>query len=318
MLVVGCSSNVQSSDAVSGDNTTTVFAATLPPSHLSTTTATTSSTTLLVTTTTVSASSTEFDDAELIMDLYAGWARAVAVGQSEIEAYLDVHIYPDLPRCAPGEKTLPAYTAQSDTIRPADEWTISWGPLDGTRPDGRVYEVQLSERDSPSHVAILHGVAYVFWNCRGDVLTVPPTTTDVWYAVDTPGYGPSATGDSDSAAGSGCNPGAATLPDGIWFGLIDEATADRISFDLACFWTAREYDDGLITNDSNRLRSVVVNPDAVAYQVVDIGGIGWVPMTYSEWLVAPPDEMLCSYPCDAAWLYVNDGAVTEVVQLFFP
>jgi hypothetical protein len=272
-----------------------------------------------VTTTTTSASSAEFEaDAQLIVDLYSGWSRAVAVGQREIEAYLDAHLYPDLPRCAPNEKTLPAYTAQSETIQRADKWTISWGPLDETRPDGRVYEVQLSERDSPSHVTILHGVAYVFWNCQGETLMTPTTVTGVWYAVDRPDYVASPITGGDGAAGSGCSPGTAALPDGIWFGFIDEATVDRISFDLACIWPGREYENGMIANDSNRLRSVAVAPDARAFKVVDVGGIGWIEMTYTDWLVAPNDEMLCSYPCDAAWLYVNDGAVTEVVQEWFP
>ena len=82
------------------------------------------------------------------MDLYAGWSEAVGVGRDEIEGYLDAHLYPDLPRCAPGEKTLPIYTAQRETIRRDDEWVISWGPLNGVQPDGRVYEVQLAELES--------------------------------------------------------------------------------------------------------------------------------------------------------------------------
>jgi hypothetical protein len=59
------------------------------------------------------------------------------------------------------------YTPEQETIQRDDHWVISWGPLDGERPVGRVYAVQLAELDSPSHVTILHGVAYVFWNCRG-------------------------------------------------------------------------------------------------------------------------------------------------------
>jgi hypothetical protein len=223
-----------------------------------------------------------------------------------------------LPSCAPGEKTLPAYTAQRESIRRADEWKMSWGPLDGVRPDGRVYEVQLEELDSPSHVAILHGVAYVFWNCRGDTETAPSTTSGIWYAVSQPSYAPASMPGTDGAAGSGCSPGTATLPDGIWFGFIDAASDDRLSFDLACVWPDRNMDDGFITNDSDKLRNVSVAPAATAYQIVDRDGIDWLPMPYRDWLVAPPDEPLCSWPCDAAWLYVNDGVVTELVQLFFP
>lgn len=278
-----------------------------------------SSTTSLVTTTTASASSAEFgEDADLIMDLYTGWSRAVAVGQDEIEAYLSAHLYPALPRCVPGEKTLPAYTALRETIKRTDAWAISWGPLDGTQPDGRVYEVQLLELDFPSHVSILHGVAYVFWNCRGQAPAVSSTVAGMWYAVDRPSYAPPSLPGSDGAAGSGCSPGTATLPNGIWFGFIDTANADLMSFDLACIWPEKAIDDGFITNGSNRLRSVAVDPNATAYQVVVTDGIDWVPMAYSDWLVAPPDEELCADSCPAAWLYMNDGVVTEVVQLFFP
>jgi len=59
------------------------------------------------------------------------------------------------------------------------------------------------------------------------------------------------------------------------------------------------------------VRRCAVRSDAAAYQGIDAGGVDWNPMLYRDWLIAPQDEMLCSWPCDAAWLYVNDGSVTS-------
>jgi hypothetical protein len=148
--------------------------------------------------------------------------------------------------------------------------------------------------------------------------TTTTTITTTWYAVGDPHSGPGTLSGSGGAGGSGCSPGTSALPDGAWFVIIEAATPDHITFDLACTWPGKELDEGHITNDSDRMRTIEVASGATAYQVIDAGGLDWVPMAYTEWLVAPSDPNLCSHPCDAAWLYVNDGAVTELVQLFFP
>ena len=154
-----------------------------------------------------------------------------------------------------------------------------------------------------------------FWGDPLPTTTTPPT----WYAVGYPGSGPGTLPGSGGAGGSGCSPGSDALPDGIWFVFMETATADQITFDLACTWPGKELDEGYITNDSDRLRTIDVASNATAFQVVDTpAGLGWVPMPYGEWLVAPQDPTLCSYPCDAAWLYVNNGAVTELRQEWFP
>ena len=165
----------------------------------------------------------------------------------------------------------------------------------------------------PCETVYDRSVIRAFW---GDPL--PTTTAQIWYAVGRPSYAPAALSGSKGAAGSGCSPGTAALPDGIWFVFIETAASEQITFDLACIWPGKAMDEGFITNDSDRLRSIGVAADAAALQVVEGDGIDWVPMPYTEWLVAPPDPDLCSWPCDAAWLYVNNGVVTELVQLFFP
>lgn len=147
---------------------------------------------------------------------------------------------------------------------------------------------------------------------------LPTTIAQTWYAVDRSTYATARLPGSKGALGSGCSPGTSALPDGIWFVFVESTTPEQITFDLACFWPSTAMEEWDITNDSDRLRSIKVAADATAFQVVDADGINHLPMPYTEWLVAPPDPVLCSYPCDAAWLYVNNGVVTELVQLFFP
>jgi hypothetical protein len=164
----------------------------------------------------------------------------------------------------------------------------------------------------PCETVYEEAVILAFW---GDPL--PTTTTSpIWYAAGQPTYVPAALPGSRGAAGSGCSPGTSTLPDGIWFVFMETTTSDEITFDLACIWPEQAIDEGFISNDSSRLRSIGVASDATVYQVVEAGDIDWVPLPYTEWLVTPPDEVLC--PCPAAWLYVNGGSVSELVQLFFP
>jgi hypothetical protein len=252
------------------------------------------------------------------MAFYAGWSQAVKAGHDQSERYFAAHLYPGLPKCVPGEKVLPIYTAQRETIQRADEWTISWGPLDGVRPAGRVYEVQLSERESPSHVSVLFGVAYVFWNCRGYVATDS-------FEVDQDVRYPEPLGGSDGAYGSGCSPGAGTLPDGVWFVVIQAATASEITFDVACLRPDERGDTWpvLVTNDAHTLRTSRVSPYAVTYVVAEgyQRDLQWAAMAYPQWLTDPPPsivEELCWYSgCRGAWLYINDGAITAIVQGVF-
>jgi len=294
--------------------TTTVLAAT------TTTLLSTSSTT---STTDVSPGDAEFaDDVLLIMSIYEGWSQAVSVGQDEIEAYFAAHLYPDLPRCAPGEKTLPIYTAVSETIGRADKWTITWGPLNGVRPSGRVYEVQLAELDSPSHVSILHGVAYVFWNCKGTA------SAPTWYAasvlVDEWGTMHAGSDWSDSSAGgffgSGCSPGTTSLSDGVWYGRITETRSDSVAFDLYCIGPPGPNDEEwmfTIINNSLSIRDVPIEATARVYAIAVDGGHEAQP--YSSWYQAPHPAMFC--PNDGCWdvvLFINRSQATEVIQTWSP
>jgi hypothetical protein len=152
-----------------------------------------------------------------------------------------------------------------------------------------------------------------FW---GDPLpTTTTTTVDVWYAVTTPGYDVASLPGSGSNYGSGCSPGSNTLPDGIWFGDIAAADSNRVEFDLMCYGPGPE--GGTITNSNPKLRAVPVASGAIAYPIDGSHGLDWYPVAYMTWLTLTPDPGMCPPGGCSVWLYVNDGKVTEIVELFF-
>ena len=124
-------------------------------------------------------------------------------------------------------------------------------------------------------------------------------------------------GAPDGLLAPGCSPGTSDLPDGIWFGRIERASDTSIEFDLMCFGPGPE-GPGTISSTNPKLRTVPVESDTVVYAIVQDGY--WQAMTWDEWYPSPPPANAFCPPegCWDVWLYVNDGAVTEVVQLWFP
>jgi len=114
--------------------------------------------------------------------------------------------------------------------------------------------------------------------------------------------------------GSGCTPGSSILPDGIWFGEWASVSATSVEFDLECFGPGPE-GPGNVVNTNPQLRSVPIHPDAVVWSIGDNGTHG-DPVTYDQWLANPHSEFCGQAPCPV-WLYINDGQVTEIVELFF-
>jgi hypothetical protein len=135
--------------------------------------------------------------------------------------------------------------------------------------------------------------------------TLPPPvyTVQEYGLVPEPALGPSA------ALGSGCAPGSDTLPDGIWYGWVTKATADSVSFDLACFWPGRNIWPA-VSNDAAKIRVVTVADAARIYP----GGSG--PVAYDDWSA----NLVSNRPANAptlpdgysVWLFVNSGLVTEI------
>jgi hypothetical protein len=151
-----------------------------------------------------------------------------------------------------------------------------------------------------------------FW---GESLpTTTSTTMNVWYTVATPIYQPGSLPGAGDYYGSGCSPGSDTLPDGVWFGRITTAEESKVAFDLMCFGPGPD-DPGDITNSNPKLRTVPVDPVAVVYRVAD-DGLGKHAVQYSTWLTIPASPF-CVDGC-MHWLYVNNGVVTEAVELWFP
>jgi hypothetical protein len=150
--------------------------------------------------------------------------------------------------------------------------------------------------------------------------TQPPTTTlDVTFTVATHGLHPGALAGSGEYFGSGCSPGSALLPDGVWYGFAREYTPSEITFDLACLgWVPDPNDDAIeeghweIVNNNPRVRVVPIIPGA---QVTCLwAGCPANPFPYTDWVQEPHDLLPLEEDHGglAMWIYINDGFITEV------
>lgn len=110
---------------------------------------------------------------------------------------------------------------------------------------------------------------------------------------------------SDGALGSGCSPGTDRLPDGVWFGWLEDAGSSHVEFDLACLWPGRA--EPAVSNDSSQIREVNVADGAVVY-------VDGSPEPYARW--SPEETSVDNAPglpeSTPYWLFVNDGEVTEM------
>ena len=157
-------------------------------------------------------------------------------------------------------------------------------------------------------------------------LTEPPEGQGGPVSTPTSPEGPVA--GAPVAAGSGCNPGADTLPDGMWFGTVTEMRPDAVVFDLACWFTgdhatAAATEDGKespppndfhIRNDNPALRTVPVGAAATVERLEDLGGVAAVASTYPEWTALRSG----TDPRPPAWLTVSGGEVTTIAEQYIP
>ena len=133
----------------------------------------------------------------------------------------------------------------------------------------------------------------------------------------------------DFASRSGCTPGTTELPDGEWFGYVDNASTTAIMFDLACWFsgTAAEQaaaEDGQESPPPNDY--YVRNVNATVRTVPAAAGaeVKWLPNTgdpttattvdYVTWLAER--ESRDFQP--GVWLTVADGMVTFVEEQYVP
>ena len=136
---------------------------------------------------------------------------------------------------------------------------------------------------------------------------------------------------NERASGAGCTPSSTdTLPAGRWFGFVEDAQGEQLSFDLACWFTGAAADaaatedgeespppnDYYIRNDSDRIR---IHP-------VDSGiEVEWLPdpgdpqsaevVTYATWLAGRATRT--TNP--GVWLTVEDDShVIKIEEQYVP
>lgn len=165
------------------------------------------------------------------------------------------------------------------------------------------------------------------------------TTADKRYVVGEPGVFPrpdTTTGPlpgSGGAGGSGCAPASTSLPDGIWFGFITARSDTSITFDLACFFfgpiaVEESVNDGVvdggeiyIRNANPTLRTITVDSSVLVYEyfedLTDTIEVPFDPVLFSHWPEDPSFPNLCPGESCGVWLFVNNGAVTEMLEQFF-
>ena len=122
----------------------------------------------------------------------------------------------------------------------------------------------------------------------------------------------------DGAAGSGCQPPERdSLPDGVWRGLVTSFGAGSMDFDLMCSYSF----------ESERYLADSAGADTAAYVTqnsnpstrtlnVSASAIGW---TVATWQVpTTPDAAVAASANGEVWVAINDGEVTELLQVYYP
>ncbi|PKQ25086.1 MAG: hypothetical protein CVT64_11675 [Actinobacteria bacterium HGW-Actinobacteria-4] len=129
----------------------------------------------------------------------------------------------------------------------------------------------------------------------------------------------------DGTAGSGCTPGTrGSLPDGVWRGLITDADAANVEFDLLCSWTfdserflkeIAQHEPGepaviyVTRNDNPAKRSLPLAPDLAAWRQ----RAGPEPIDVDDFLAERSAGAWTE-----AWVFVNGGVVTEISEVYVP
>ena len=135
---------------------------------------------------------------------------------------------------------------------------------------------------------------------------------------------------NERAAGSGCTPPAGdSLPTGRWFGFVEDPQPDRISFDLACWFTgmaaaAAASEDGEespppndfhIRNESDLLRTLMVGTTAEVAWLPNPGDPASLEVVdYATWLSRQPGRS----PKPGVWLDVENGTVISIEEQYVP
>lgn len=131
------------------------------------------------------------------------------------------------------------------------------------------------------------------------------------------------------ALGSGCVPGATELPDGIWFGFLDEVSETTVAFDLACWFSGAPAaeaaaqdgeespppNDYYVRNSTELDRTLQVAAGTEVVWLPDLGDPATVArIDYPSWLVERAERE--SQP--GVWVTTTGGAVTLIEEQYVP
>lgn len=135
---------------------------------------------------------------------------------------------------------------------------------------------------------------------------------------------------NERASGSGCTPPAGDgLPDGRWFGIVDDPGEQALSFDLACWFTgtaaaAAAAEDGEespppndyhIRNANSRLRTLAVAPTTEVAWLPEPGNPqSLVVVGYAAWRAQQADRVFQP----GVWVTIDDGLVVSIEEQFVP
>lgn len=135
---------------------------------------------------------------------------------------------------------------------------------------------------------------------------------------------------NERASGSGCTPPSTdALPDGRWYGLVDEAGEGQVVFDLACWFSGTaavvaSAEDGeespppndyYVRNVNDLLRTVSVDPAAPVTWYPGGGDPNdVVKVAYDEWRV---DRAARGFQF-GVWLVVEDEVITAIEEQWVP
>lgn len=160
--------------------------------------------------------------------------------------------------------------------------------------------------------------------------TAPPSaTTTTMPLTTTTASGTTVPADVNQlASGSGCTPGTEELPDGEWFGLVDELTDTKLFFDLACWFTddaavIASAEDGeespppndyYVRNANNLIRELEVNSNVPVEFYPDGDPGNYFITEFENWSELADSRGLFL----DVWVTIEDGEVTKITEQWVP
>ena len=138
------------------------------------------------------------------------------------------------------------------------------------------------------------------------------TTTSVLpeaaWTVGAYGQTPTESLNAAGSLGSGCAPGTGVLPDGVWFGWVEDFGPGYVEFDLACLWPGRI--EPAVSNDTAKVRDVATSEDTLVYLDAEN------PVSFGAWggEIAAAENAPGLPDGRPFWIFVNNGVVTEMAQ----